>query len=110
MELCNTAVALHEEQVIKVLGEIEVLETHMDAEDNLKEVVPLQDQAFYMMLDPHLYHHQDTYLIQEDHKVLEVVKHPHQASQEEEPHPCPIQEDHKVLEVEVEDHHQVPSV
>ena len=51
------AMALHEEQVIEVLGEVKVLETHMDAEDNLKEVVPPQYQAFYMVLDPHLYHH-----------------------------------------------------
>ena len=33
---------------------------------------------------------------------------PHQAPQEEEPHPHQIQEDHKALEVEVVDHHQAP--
>ena len=48
----DAAMALHEEQVIKVLGEVELLETHMDVEDNLKEVLPPQDQAFYMVLDP----------------------------------------------------------
>ena len=37
-ELCDAAVALHEEQGIEVLGEVEVLETHEEAEDNLKEV------------------------------------------------------------------------
>ena len=109
-EPCDMAVVLHEEQVIEVLGDLEVLETHMDMEDNLKEVEPPQDQAFYMVLGPHLYPHQDTYLIQEDHKVLEVEEHPHQAPQEEEAHPYPIQEDHKALEVEVEDHHQAPLV
>ena len=108
MEPRDVAVALHEEQVIKVLEEVEVVETHVDAEDNLKEVVSPQDQAFYMVLDPHLYHHQDICLIQEDYKVLEVAEHPHQAPQEEKPHPYPIQEDHKALEVEVEDHHQAP--
>ena len=59
----NVAMELHVEQVIKVLGEVEVLETHVEAEDNLKEVMPLLDQAFYMVLDPHQYHHQDTCLI-----------------------------------------------
>ena len=78
---------LHEEQAIKVLGEVEALETHMEVEDNLKEVMPPQDQAFYMELDPHQYPHQDPCLIQEDHKALEVAEHPHQAPQEEEPHP-----------------------
>ena len=38
-ELHDTAMALHKEQVTEVLGEVEVLETHMVAEDNLKEVV-----------------------------------------------------------------------
>ena len=90
MEPRDAAVALHKEQAIEVLGEIEVLETHMEAEDNLKEVVPPQDLAFYMVLDPHQYPHQDTRLIQEDHKALEAVEHPHQAPQEEEPHPHPI--------------------
>ena len=52
MEPCDVAAALHKEQVIEVLGEVEVLETHMVAEDNLKEVVLLQDLAFYMVLDP----------------------------------------------------------
>ena len=37
----DAAMALHEEQVIKVLGEVEVLETHVDVEDNLKEVMLL---------------------------------------------------------------------
>ena len=39
--LCNAAAVLHEEQVTEVLGEVEVLETHMVGEDNLKEVVLL---------------------------------------------------------------------
>ena len=39
MEPHDVAVVLHEEQVIEVLGEVEVLETHMVVEDNLKEVV-----------------------------------------------------------------------
>ena len=77
-------------------------------EDNLKEVMPLQDLAFYMVLDPHQYPHQDTCLIQEDHKALEAAEHSHQASQEKEPIPHTIQEDHKALEVEVADHHQAP--
>ena len=42
-ELRNASVALHEEQAIEVLGEVEVLETHMVAEDNLKEVMLPQD-------------------------------------------------------------------
>ena len=108
MELCNVATALHEEQVIEVLGEVEVLETHVVVEDNLKEVMLPQDLAFYMVLDLHQYPHQDTHLIQVDHKALEVAEHPHQALQEEEPHPYQIQEDHKALEVEVVDHHQAP--
>ena len=103
-ELHDAAMVLHKEQAIEVLGEVEVLETHMEEEDNLKEVMPLQDQAFHMVLDPH----QDPHLIQENHKALEAVEHPHQTPQEEQPHPCPIQEDHKALEVEVEDHHQAP--
>ena len=45
-EPCDAAVALHKEQVIKVLGEVEVLETHMDAEDNLKEVKPHKTRHF----------------------------------------------------------------
>ena len=45
-EPCNMAMALHEEQVIEVLGEVEVLETHVDVEDNLKEAMPPQYQAF----------------------------------------------------------------
>ena len=52
MEPCDTVMAQHEEQVIEVLGEVEVLETHMEVEDNLKEVVPPQDQAFYMVSGP----------------------------------------------------------
>ena len=76
MEPHVVATVLHEEQVIEVLGEVEVLETHVVAEDNLKEVVLPQDLAFYMVLDPHQYPHQDTCLIQEDHKALEVVEHP----------------------------------
>ena len=83
------AVVLHEEQAIKVLGEVEVLETHMEAEDNLNEAVPPQDQAFYMGLDPHQYPHQDHHLIQEDHKALEAAEHPNQAPQEEEPQSPP---------------------
>ena len=79
MEPHDTAMALHEEQVIEVLGEVEVLETHVVVEDNLKEVVLPQDLAFYMVLDPHQYPHKDTCLIQEDHKALEVAEHPHQA-------------------------------
>ena len=110
MEPHDVVMALHEEQVIEVLGEVEVLETHVEVEDNLKEVVPLQDLAFYMVLDPHQYPHQDAHLIQEDHKALEAAEHPHQAPQEEESHPHPIQEDHKALEVEVVDHHQAPPV
>ena len=55
MESHDAAVALHEEQAIEVLGEVEVLETHVEVEDNLKEVVHQQDQAFYMGLDPHQY-------------------------------------------------------
>ena len=47
--LCDAAVALHEEQVTEVLGEVEVQETHLVAEDNLKEVVLPQDLAFYMV-------------------------------------------------------------
>ena len=82
-EPCDVAAVLHKEQVIEVLGEVEVLETHVVAEDNLKEVMLPQDLAFYIVLDPH----QDTHLIQEDHKALEVVEHPHQALQEEKPHP-----------------------
>ena len=39
MVLHDAAAALHEEQVTEVLGEVEVLETHVVAEDNLKEVV-----------------------------------------------------------------------
>ena len=39
--LHNVAVALHEEQVTEVLGEVEVRETHVVAEDNLKEVMLL---------------------------------------------------------------------
>ena len=110
MEPCNAAMALHEEQATEVLGEVEVLETHVEVEDNLKEVMPLQDLAFYKVSDPHLYPHQDICLIKEDHKALEAVEHPHQALPEEKPHPCPIQEDHKALEVEVVDHHQAPLV
>ena len=109
-EPCDVAMALHEEQAIEVLGEVEVLQTHMVVEDNLKEVMLPQDLAFYMVLDPHQYPYQDTRLIQEDHKALEVVEHPHQPPQEEEPHPHLIQEDHKSLEVEVADHHQAPPV
>ena len=75
----DAATALHEEQVIEVLGEVEVLETHVVVEDNLKEVILPQDLAFYMVLDPH----QDTCLIQEDHKALGVAEHPHQALQED---------------------------
>ena len=108
MVLHDVAMVLHEEQVTEVLGEVEVQETHVVAEDNLKEVVLPQDLAFYMVLDLHQYLHQDNCLIQEDHKALEVVEHPHQAPQEEEPHPHQIQEDHKALEVEVVDHHQAP--
>ena len=52
MEPCDAAMALHEEQVIEVLGEVEVLESHVDMEDNLKEVQPPQDKAFYMVLGP----------------------------------------------------------
>ena len=66
-------------------GEVEVLETHVDMEDNLKEVKPPHDQAFYMVLGPDLYPHQDTHLIQEDHKVLEVAEHPHQAPRRRSP-------------------------
>ena len=110
MVLCDTATALHEEQVTEVLGEVEVLETHVVAEDNLKEVMLLQDLAFYMVLDPHQYLHQDNLLIQEDHKVLEVAEHPHQALQKEEPYPHQIQEDHRALEVKVVDHHQATPV
>ena len=106
----DVAMELHEEQVIEVLGEVEELETHREPEDNLNEVVLLLDQVLYMVLDPHLYHHQDIHLIKEDHKALEAVVHHYQAPQEEEPHPHPIQEDHKALEVEVEDHHQAPLV
>ena len=51
----DVAVALHKEQVIEVLEEVEVLKTHVVAEDNLKEVMLLQDRAFYMVLDPHQY-------------------------------------------------------
>ena len=104
----DEAAELHKEQVIEVLGEIEELETHGEPEDNLHEVVLPLDQVLYKVLDPHLYHHQDTCLIQEDHKALEVTVHPHQAPQEEEPYPHPIQEDCKALEVEMEDHHQAP--
>ena len=75
----DVAIELHEEQVIEVLGEVEVLETHVEAEDNLSEVVLPLDQVFYMVLDPHQYHHQDIHLIQEDHKALEVAAHSHQA-------------------------------
>ena len=39
--LHDVAMALHEEQVTEGLGEIEVLETHMVVEDNLKEVMLL---------------------------------------------------------------------
>ena len=107
-ELHDMATVLHEEQVMKVLGEVEVLETHVVEEDNLKEVMLPQDQAFYMVLDPHQYPHQDTHLIQEDHKALEVAEHLHQAFQEEELHPHQIQKDHRAVEVEVVDHHQAP--
>ena len=89
MEPCDVAVALHEEQAIEVLGEVEVLETHVVVEDNLKEVILPQDLAFYMVLDPVWYPHEDTHLIQEDHKALKAVEHPHQALQEEEPPPPP---------------------
>ena len=100
MEPCDAAAALHKEQVIEVLGEVEVLETHVVV-DNLKEVSLPQDRAFYMVLDPHPYPHQDTRLIEEDHTALEVAEHPHQ----DQPHPHQIQEDHRALEVEVVDHH-----
>ena len=110
MVLCDAATALQEEQVTEVLGEVDMQKTHMVAEYNLKEVVLPQNLAFYMVLDPHQYLHQDNHLIQEDHKVLEVVEHPNQALQEEEPHPHQIQQDHRALEVEVMDHHQAPPV
>ena len=102
----DTAVELHEEQEIQVLGEVEELETHREPEDNLNEVMLPLDQALYMVLDPHLYHHQDIHLIQEDHKALEAVVHHHQAPPGGGAPPHPIQEDHKALEVE--DHHQAP--
>ena len=73
----DVAVELHEEQVIEVLGEVEELETHRELEDNLNKVVLPLDQVLYMVSDPHLYHHQDTCLIQEDHKDLEAAVHPH---------------------------------
>ena len=82
-EPCDTAVVLHEEQAIKVLGEVEVLETHMEVKDNLKEVVPPQDQAFYMGLDPH----QDPCLIKEDHKALEVAGIPTRSPRRRSPTP-----------------------
>ena len=87
MELRDVAAALHEEQAIEVPGEVEVLETHMVAEDNLKEVMLPQDLAFYMVLDPHQYPHQDTHLIQEDHKALEAAEHSHQALRRRSPTP-----------------------
>ena len=104
------AAALHEEQAIEVLGEVEVLETHVVVEENLKEVMLPQDLAFYMVLDPHQYPHQDTCLIQEDHKALEAVEHPTRPSRRRSPTPHQIQADHKALEVEVVDHHQAPLV
>ena len=83
----DVAMELHEEQVIEVLGEVEELETHGELEDNLNEVMLPLDQVLYMVLDPHLYHHQDICLIQEDHKALEVVVHPHQAPRRRSPTP-----------------------
>ena len=77
MVLHDTAVAPHKEQVTEVLGEVEVQETHVVVEDNFKEVVLPRDLAFYMVLDPHQYLHQDNHLIQEDHKVPEAADHPH---------------------------------